>query len=321
MNSLLFPLSRYKISSFLLILLSALLIVGQIFLTDADFIILGTNWLMAGVLATGIWYLMGKFHLGEVSEGRAIAITWPLMSVAQNFAYLYFDPNYPFYLGQIYLLILLFIIMLILSTWQELYSTPRNLCIGLLIGLIATSFPHAILWLLMVPLITFHMRSASPRNVFSILTGAVLGAWIAYFLLFVLRSPEAADAMLFNFSTIIDFPDYLATINNFSLWQWLYLSILTLMVIIYSFSAMLLGTGHSVRASASIMLISTLSIAGVLFLCFDISRAALYISQLTLFLCIQLSIHQANLRSSANEWWTIFIILFCISISILPIIL
>lgn len=321
MNSLLFPLSRYKISSFLLVLLSALLIVGQISLADADFIILGTNWLTAGVLATGVWYLMGRFHLGEVSEGRAIAITWPLMSAAQNFAYLYFDPQFPFYLGQIYLLVLLFIIMLILSTWQELHSTPRNLCIGLLIGLIATSFPHAILWLLLVPLITFHMRSASSRNVFSILTGAVIGAWIAYCLLFILKSPESADAMLFRFSSIIDFPDYYATFSSFSLWQWLILSILTLLVIVYSFSAMLLGTGHSVRASASIMLISTLSIAGVIFLCFDISRAAIYISQLALFLCIQLSIHQANLRSSVNEWWTIFIILLIVIISLLPLVL
>lgn len=316
----LFPLSRYKVTTFLLILLSALLIVGQNFLTDVNPFFLWGNWLSAGLLALGIWYLMGRFHLGGVSEGKSLAITWPLMSVTQNFALLYFDPSYSYIRGLLVLFALMGIITLALSTWQEEQSTIRSLSIGLLIGLSSTVFPHSILWLILVPFITFHMRSASSRNVFSILTGALMGVWMNYCLLFILLGEAAANAMLLQYADIINLSDYTAALSSFSLWQWLYLAMLTLLVIVYSISAMLLGTGHSVRASASIMLLSTVSIAEVLFLCFDLSNTALYISQLTLFLCVQLSIHQANLRSSVNEWWTICIILLVVAISILPLV-
>lgn len=315
---LIFPLSRNKGITLLLVMTSAALIVGQMILTDANPFVLWGNWLMAGVLSVCLWYIIGRFHLGGVNECKSLAITWPMMSATLNFVYLYFDINYPYLHGLVLLLSLMAIITLVLSIWQEEQSTVRALGIGLLVGMSSTFFPHTILWLLLVPFIIFHMRATSARNVFSIITGALLGIWIVYFTLDMVLGAERSDAMLMQYIDIFQISQYVGAIEALSLWQWLYLSILALMVIVYSISAMVLGTGHSTRASASIMLLSTLSIAAVVLLCFDLSHTSLYISQLALFLCIQLTIHQANLRSSANEWWTITIITLCIGLSVPP---
>lgn len=303
----------------MLVVISAALIVGQMILTDANPFILWCNWLVAGALAVSLWYIMGRFHLGGAFEGKALAITWPLMSMTLNFAYLYFDISYPYYRGLIQLFALMGIITLSLSIWQETQSTWRNLCIGMLIGLSSTFFPHTILWLFMIPFIMFHMRATSSRNVFSILTGALLGIWIDYCLLFF-QSTEVADAMLLHYLDIVQVNHYVETFDALSLWQWLYLSITAILLFIYSLSTMLLGTGHSVRSNASIMLLSGLSIAAIAFLCIDHMHTTLYICQLSLFLSIQLSIQQTNIKSSANEWWTLFILALCVTISILPLI-
>lgn len=301
------------------VVISAALIVGQMILTDGNPLILWCNWLAAGALAVSLWYIMGRFHLGGASEGKALAITWPLMSITLNFAYLYFDITYPYYRGLIQLFALMGFITLSLSIWQETQATLRNLCIGILIGLTSTFFPHTILWLFLVPFLMFHMRATSSRNIFSILTGTLLGIWFDYILLFF-QGAEVADAMLMQYLEIFQVNHYVETFLSLTLWQWLYLSIMAILLFIYSISTMLLGTGHSVRSNASIMLLSGLSIAAIVFLCFDLAHTTLYICQLSLFLSIQLTIHQANIRSTANEWWTLFILALCVCISILPLI-
>ena len=97
------------------VVISAALIVGQMILTDGNPLILWCNWLAAGALAVSLWYIMGRFHLGGASEGKALAITWPLMSITLNFAYLYFDITYPYYRGLIQLFALMGFITLSLS--------------------------------------------------------------------------------------------------------------------------------------------------------------------------------------------------------------
>lgn len=315
---LLFPLSRNKGISFLLILLSAILIVGQTFLTDGDPFVLWGNWLLSGACAAAMWFVLGRFHLGGVSEGKSMAIAWPLMSVTQNFSYLYFAPTYPAYKCMLQISALMLIISLVLSIWQDERATIRCIAIGLLISLSAALFPHTVLWLLMIPSIVYNTRSVSARNIYSILTGAVLGLWLMFCYLDVFYGHEEADNMPLQFLEIFNLSGYTSLFHTFQVWQWLYLLLMALLVIAYSISAVVLGTGHSVRASDSIMQLCTLSIAVVVFMCLDPSHTALYICQLSLFLGIQLSVHQANLHSSANEWWTILIILGGIGLSVLP---
>lgn len=315
---LLFPLSRNKGVSFFLILLSAILIVGQTLLTDGDPFVLWGNWLLSGACALTLWFVLGRFHLGGVSEGKSLGIAWPLMSVTQNFAYLYFASDYPAYKGMLQVAALMLIVSLALSIWQDERATVRCLAVGLLIGLSSALFPHTVLWLLLGPVIVYHTRSVSSRNIFSILTGTVLGLWIMYCYLFVFYGQEEADALPLQFAEIFNLSGYATVLQTFQVWQWLYLALMALLVIAYSISAAVLGTGHSVRASDSIMLLCNLSIAVVIFMCLDPNHTALYICQLSLFLGIQLSVHQANLHSSANEWWTILIILGGIGLSVFP---
>lgn len=318
MYQLLFPLSRNKGVSFFLILLSAFLIIAQTILTDGDPLILWGNWLLSGLCSLALWFVLGRFHLGGVSEGKSMAIAWPLMSVTQNFSYLYFAPTYPAYKCMLQISALMLIVSIGLSIWQDERATLRCMAIGLLISLSAALFPHTVLWLLMIPSIVYNTRSVSARNIYSILTGAILGLWLMYCYLDIFYGHEVADSMPLQFLEVFSLSGYDTLFHTFQVWQWLYLVLMALLVIAYSISAVVLGTGHSVRASDSIMQLCTLSIAVVVFTCLDPGHTALYICQLSLFLGIQLTVHQANLHSSANEWWTILIILGSIALSILP---
>ena len=299
------------------VVISAALIVGQMILTDGNPLILWGNWMSAGMLAAAFWYAMGRFHLEGISEGKAMAIIWPLMSMTLNFAYLYFPIGYPYYHGLIQILTLMGFIVLSFSIWQARQATVRCIGLGFLLGLSSTIFPHTLLWLLLIPYIMFHMRATSSRNVFSILTGALLGVWMDYCVLFSM-SPEEADGMLLHYLSIFQANHYVQMFLSLTLWQWLYIALMSTLLFIYSIVNMLLGTGHSMRSNASIMLLAGQSIAAIVFLSFDLKHTSLYVSQLSLFLGMLLTIHQSNSRSLANEWWTQFILFGCAIISILP---
>lgn len=318
MYQLLYPLSRNKSLTTLLVLLSALLIVAQNLLTDGDAMVLWSNWLLSGAFALGLWFVLGRYHLGGVSDVKAMAIAWPLMSVAQNFAYLYFAPSYSNYKGMAHITALMLFVGVVLSIWQDECATLRCLIAGMLLGLSAALFPHTILWLLIIPFVLYYARSVSLRNIYSILTGAVLGLWVVFCYLNLFYGQDTADSLPLQFAEIFCFSSYAVLFQTMQLWQWLYLSLMALLVVTYSISAVVLGTGHSVRASDSIMLLCVMSVAAVFFMCLDPRHTSLYICQLAMFLSIQLTLHQANLNSSANEWWTLLILLGGIVISVLP---
>ena len=82
--------------------------------------------------------------------------------------------------------------------------------------------------------------------------------------------------MLLNYAVIVQPENFDLLSSGLGLWQWLFLGLLALLVIVYSISAMLLNVG-SVRVGASISLISTLSISTVVFSFLDVTHLAIYI--------------------------------------------
>lgn len=309
----------------LLLLLSIALVIAQMLLSEANDMALWINWFFTGLIAAGIWHITKRYHLCGIYDGRAIAISWPLLCAVMNFTLCYFPRFERFYMGVVLEMAMLVVLTLILSAWQGKMSVKRHILLGIIIGLTSTLFPHTLLWLTLLPLAGFHMRSWSMRNAFGTLTGTLLGIWVVYVGLFAwdqwwrtaAEVSYPADQMLLNYAVIVQPENFDLLSSGLGLWQWLFLGLLALLVIVYSISAMLLNVG-SVRVGASISLISTLSISTVVFSFLDVTHLAIYICLLALFLSIQLTVHMANVRRAFNEWWTLVIILALYVLSALP---
>lgn len=310
----------------MLIFLSIGLVIAQILLTDVNFLALCVNWIFAGCISFGIWYVTKRYHLCGLNEGKAFAISWPILSASMNFSFCYFPRTEQFFMSIVLMLAMILILYLQLNVWQDRQAIGRHILVGLIIGITSTMLPHTLLWLLLLPVFAYHMRCWSSRNAFSTLTGTLLGIWFTYCLLFFADKAIgtadtiffSADQMLRNYQTLFH-PEFSITlIESFGVWQWLFLGLIALLVIIYSIAALLLNAGNSIRAGASISLISTLSIFMVVIFLFDIHHLSFYTSLLSLFFCIQLTIHQANVHTTFNEWWTIFIILAMLTLTALP---
>lgn len=324
---LMFPL-KYKYTTPVLFLLSIGLVIAQMILDDADDVALWANWLFAGVMSAGIWYVTKRHHLCDIYEGRSLTISWPILSACLNFSLCHIPNTEHFYLGLLSLVAMLSALALLLSVWQDTNSVGRFMLVGLIAGLVSTLLPQALLWLVLLPLITYHMRSWSLRNVFSTITGAAWGIWFVYCCLFLLEYVQdktaasslwlTADQMIRNYAELFNVTDYETLIAGFGLWHWLFLALIALLVLVYSISAMFLNVGNSIRAGASISLVSSFSLFLVALSFLDIAHLSIYLSLLSFFLCIQLTIHQANLRTAFNEWWTLIIILSMMILTALP---
>lgn len=314
------PLSRYHAITPLIVLINAGVIVALMLLGGFSPVPLVVNWLVAGLLSAGIWHIVARFSLEGGAKVKAFAISWPLLALTMNFSYCYFPHTDLFYKNIAQLIAILAILTLFLSLWQRRQAIIKHLLIGLIIGLLSTLIPHALLWLLLIPVSCYFMRSWSSRNFFSALTGTAMGVWMVYIGHAFFLGIPAANAIIAQYSVIVATDDLSGLLQGMGVWQYLFLAFTALLLVIYSFTYNLITSG-SVRASASIQLISMLSLALVFFLFLDLRHLTTYLCIYSLFLGLQLTIHQANLHSALNEWWVLLILLIASALTLLPIIL
>lgn len=313
------PLTSFRPITLLLILLSMGVNAALMILGGYDPIPLWVNWAVAGVLSAGIWQIVAHFSLDGGAKVRAFAISWPLLSLTMNFSYCNFAHTDVFLHNIAQLVAMLAILSLIMSLWQLRQAIVTHMVIGLIIGLVSTLMPHTVLWMLLLPIASYFMRSWSTRNIFSSITGMVLGIWVIYCILAFVSGFGRADQMLSQYAVIArnDNPDTL--LLGLGLWQYLYLGFSALLLLGYSASARVINTG-TVRAGSSILLIAMLSFMLIVLLLLDLRHLTTYLSMFSLFLGLQLTIHQANHHSAINEWWTLCILLIFTALSILPLV-
>jgi len=301
----------------MLIGLSIGLVVALTFLSGADSKILWINWVVAGILSAGIWHIVSRFRLDGGASVKAFAIAWPLLTGSLCFTYCYFPKAGSFYSGIIQQLALLAFLSLEMSLWQRHKAILKHLLLGLVIGLTSTLVPDTILWILLLPIASYHMRSWSTRNLMTAITGILVGIWIIYLVLFFGTGMEAADQMILQYATIVQFVDF-SSMVGLGMWQYIFLSFIALPLLIYPFSGLAIDVGQSVRAEASIILISTLSLALAVLLLFDLQHLTSYVGMFSLFLSLQLTIHQANLDAAVNEWWILLILAISTALCLIP---
>jgi len=287
-------------------------------LSDASPTVLWINWAVAGVLSSGIWHIVSRFRLDGGASVRAFAISWPLLTGSLCFTYCHFPQTDQWLQGIIQQLAMLAFISLQMSLWQRHQAILKHLLLGLIIGLTSTLIPHTLLWVLLLPISSYYMRSWSMRNMMSALTGILFGIWVIYLVLFFVMGMEAADEMILQYAVLVTPIDF-SPLMALNLWQYTYLGFIALLLLLYSFSGLAISVGQSVRAEASILLISALSLALALLFAFDAQHLTAYIGMFALFLGLQLTIHQANLNAAINEWWILLILVISTALCVIPI--
>ena len=330
------PLTTYRHVTPVLIFLSLGLVVVLMLLGAAPPRTLILSWIIAGLLTVGIRHIVARFRLDGGASVKAFAIGWPLLTVVQSSVIFLFPSHFsnPSNLSTSLIpllqqLAIITIISLQMSLWQRRVAIIKHLLLGLIIGLISTLHPHLILLVLLLPIAGYYMRCLSPRNLLSAITGTVLGIWFIYLILCILPllgSKEggiaAADQMIMAYSPLRLLSSSLQTLQTpqtlFSPWQLALLIYVVLLLLIHTLTSLAVDLGQSVRAGASIMMLSMISIAFIILLILDASHLSIHLVTLTLLLALLLTIHQANAHHPLVEWWILLIQLVGIALCLLP---
>lgn len=311
------PLSQYRYITPLSISFSIVLTVALILLEAGNAVMLCINWVTAGIVAFIIGECIVRFKLHEGFENKTLSISWPLLTAGLHFACCHFPKFDSFYKAPPQILGLMLVISISMSLWQRRQATIKCLLLGLFIGFVSAAVPHAILWLLLFPVTGYTMRCWSARNAFSVLTGTAFAIWIVYCILFFVQGADAANAMLASYGSILRSEDY-PLFQGLGLWQYLFMGISLMLLIFYSVTGFLINAGQNIRTDLSLKLTSFISVIFIMFMVFDVRHFYSNLCFFLLFIALQLTIHQASIRSQVHEWWIVLINLVYIALCILP---
>ena len=318
----------HKQTDYIIVISSIVPIIAQVVLGDVSAIPLCINWLASGILAWIIWDIIERHHLGISNRNHSVAISWTLTSIVLNYALINFN-EYETGIGTIWFIIgkwewmylsqifgFLIIMFSAMQTWQQRTATINLLVCGLVIGFVSSYLNYSLFWILLFPVYFYHMRSWSKQNWGSLITGILLSIWLCYAIRFAINGEDAADTYILSYTKIIDnlMPDRI----NYTFCEWGFLSFIALLLIIYSISGFAINVAKTLKAHASIIMLSTLSLIITILAIIDLSHLPNYLGILSIFLSLQLSIHQSCLINIKNEWWTIIILLLFEVLSIIP---
>ena len=317
------PLTQYPHVTPVLILLSAGLVAVLLLLGQATPKALWGAWITAGVLSAGIWHIVARFRLDGGASVKAFAISWPLLTASLCFARCYLVPlgnGDEGVWGIVQQLALLAFLSQQMSLWQRRVAIIKHLLLGLIIGLTSTLNPHTLGWIVLLLIASYYMRCSSLRNMMSALTGIVLGIWAVYLAYFIVSGIKAADGMFAAYLDLFRLPD-LTMLTALGTWPTAFVAYIGLLLFVYAMAGLAIDVGQTVRAEASIVLVSVLSLVLMVLLVLDASHLATHVPMLATFLALQLTIRQANLRSALVEWWILLIIAVGMALCLLPLFL
>lgn len=325
------PFSYYKQTDYIVVACSFLLVVALIILSDANPLALMLNWLASGAFAWIIKDIFKKHHLGLVDRDHSISISWALISIFLNYALLYINEYEPTVVGSYWFGIssgiwkdllqmgaFLFMLATAIDTWTHRIDAGRYLLIGALIGGVSTVLNYSIAWLLLFPFIFYLMRSWSKQNCGSLISGLLLAIWVRYVITMIIAGETQADAFIISYRTLID--NLIPGKIDYTFWEWIFIAFTGLLLIIYSISGFAINVAKTVKAHSSVVMISLLTILLTSFAILDLSHLPNYIGLLSIFLSLQLTIHQSCIIDGKNEWWTIAALIIFAVITILPLI-
>ena len=110
----------------------------------------------------------------------------------------------------------------------------------------------------------------------------------------------------------------LAELAAMGTWCTAFVAYVGLLLLVYAMAGLAIDVGQTVRAEASIVLVSVLSLVMMGLLVLDAAHLATLLPMLATLLALQLTLQQANLRSALVEWWILLIIAVGAALCLLP---
>ena len=313
------PLTQYRHITPLLILLNTGLVGVLGVLGGAQPRQLWTVWCVAGLLTTGIWHVVSRFRLDGGASIKAFAIGWPLLTQVLCFACCHLPADAGFGISLVQQVALLVLLSLQMSLWQRRVAVIKHLLLGLIVGLTSTLHPHFILIALLVPVAGYYMRCSTPRNLLSALTGVLFGIWVTYLVLCLTVGMEVADGLARRYLDALPaWGGWAGPWSGLSVVQAVLVGYVLLLSLVYALRGLAVDVGQSVRAEASICLISVVSLAVGVLTAIGAVCLTTGVGMLATLLALQLVVHQANATLPLVEWWIMLVLLVPAVLVLLP---
>ncbi len=327
-----YPITRNHSIAPTLVVSSLIVALLQTFLgASVNFGAIWSNVGASALIAACLWDMNSRYHFIGSHGNYAFMTGMVLLPAAMNLPLLHLTdmvsasldggpqsllPSWMMIVAVAALVLLLF---LAFGAWQQRSASVLYLVLGALIGALTMLHAHFLYWALLIPAVLYHSRSFSLRNLWSALTGIVLGLWVVYFLTFLVQGDEA-DALLFALpGELISFHNL--EVTHYTLWPLIYMAGFSVPVMILSLTGFLPGVGDSIRTRDSLSLISTFSIFFLILALFDGALLPVYVALLAVMLTLQLSIRQGMLQSAANEWWHLLYLIFLLLLGAVPLLI
>jgi hypothetical protein len=296
--------------------------------------LLGALWTNLGasaLIAACLWDMNSRYHFLGSRGNYAFMMGLVLLPAALNLPLLHLADMVspaldggpqgllPSWMMLVAVGVLVVLLFLAFGAWQMRQGTVLYLFLGALIGGLSLLHAHFLYWAVLIPVVLYHSRSFSWRNLWSAFTGVVLGLWVVYFLTFLVDE-ATADALLAGLpAQLIEFDSL--EITHYALWPLIYMAGFSIPVLILSLTGFLPGVGDSIRTRDSLSLISSCSIFFLILAIFDGALLPVYVALMAVTLTLQLSIRQGMLQSAAVEWWNFLYLIFLLLLGAVPLLI
>lgn len=272
------------------------------------------NWAVAGLFGYLLWDMVSRNHLHRIDRNHTLFISWATISLILNFALINFQQLYLVQVGGF-----IMVLALMVQTWQRPVAPIQCIASGAIIGVVSTYYNESLYLILLFPLLFYHMRSWSGRNCGSLVTGVLLAIWVRYCFLYFTAGEATANFVILSYADMLK--DLIPSGLHYELWEWVYLGIFAFVLIIFSAIGFIQVEGNSIKADATNMMFSILTLVITVIAILDMTHLPDYIGHLSALLSIQLSLQQSCRYSSLLEWSILFILLVFAILGLLPIVM
>lgn len=296
------------------LLLSLIILIVQGILDMADWWVLGSNFMLSGLLCIGAAGAIVNQRLVNFNSYKVIFQCWAVLSVILNLTAIHVTPTIT--QGQQALLLIGFDTLLILSVnfWQQEEMPIRSILIGLVLGLMSSYYTPILLWLPLPLLLFFNMSCLSIRNVCSAITGFVTAIWLWYFFYAMTAQPSDPSYVSLVLQGFDLFCYDLPQISSTGYTGWILLAAVPVTSVSYITGSYLNGQHDSLRMRSVISNINLVSLYSLLLLP---SNWTLYLILTAFNMVIHAFItlgNDANRPTQRNiAFWTIFFLLIGIA--------
>ncbi|MCR5395026.1 MAG: hypothetical protein K6E86_06515 [Bacteroidales bacterium] len=246
-------------------ILSILFIVVQGLLDLADWWVLGSNWVLAGVISSGLTTYLISQHLMGFNNRNCMLEGWALLSAILNLSAICIVPEVEWWRATVIECGFVGLLMLGISCWQQTELPGRSLVCGLVVAVLSALSLPSVAGLAVVVICMAHLLCFSWHNVYVLLSGMLIGVWLIYCSLSLGIDIEAGNAYMIRWVEGWSELRYgLPIVHAAGITPWLYMAIVPISLLFYVIISFMQGTMSSLRLRSLFMMLSSLSILLIL---------------------------------------------------------